>query len=106
MTATSAVPVGAVGTRPVMVVESTTTGGETVCPAGGESGTSFCPPTVTAAGATAFVDAPLVFAKPVPLIVTCVPLGPDDGVIDVIVGRGAAVNSNASSSVADSWLGV
>ena len=64
------------------------------------------PPTVTAAGTAAFVDVPLVLAKPVPLIVTCVPLGPDDGVMEVIVGRGAAVNSKASSSVADSWLGL
>jgi hypothetical protein len=61
---------------------------------------------VTAAGATAFVDAPQVFAKPVPVIVTSVPPGPEVGVMEVIVGRGAAVKTNPSSRVAVSVLGL
>ena len=47
--------IGAVGTNPVMVVESTTTGG--VWPPDGRSGSSCCPPMVTAAATAAFVDA-------------------------------------------------
>jgi hypothetical protein len=61
---------------------------------------------VTAAGATAFVDTPLVLAKPVPVIVTCVPPGPEDGVMEVMVGWSAAVKTKPSSRVADSVLGV
>jgi len=102
MTATCTVPAGAVGINPVMVVESTTRGSVD----GAASGSSCCPPTVTAAGATAFVDAPLVFAKPVPVIVTSVPPGPEDGVIEVMVGWGAAVKTNPSSRVAVSVLGL
>ena len=73
---------------------------------GGGSWSSFWPPMVTEAGATAFVDAPCVFAKPVPVIVTCVPPGPEAGEMEVIVGWAAVVKTKPSSRVAVSVLGV
>ncbi len=106
MTATRTVPAGAVGINPVIVVSSTTRGGRAGAGGGwvggwvgqtvswGASWSSRSPPMVTSAAATAFVDAPQVFAKPVPLIVTFVPPGPEDGVMEVMVGRGAAVKTN------------
>ena len=60
---------------------------------------------VTEAGATAFVDAPWVLAKPVPVIVTCVPPGPELGETVAMVGCAAAVKVKPSSRVAVSVLG-
>src|SRR5580658_7872307 len=88
--ATSAAPPGSTATTPTMDVALTTTGvaenvGGTV---GGDAGngSKVWPPMVTTAAERLLVPAPLVSAKPVPVIVTCVPPGPMSGEIEVMVG--------------------
>src|SRR6516162_6673816 len=103
-TATSTTPAASVGTRPTIEVELTTTGGLDGGEPVGASGSRVSPPTVTLAGAAAFVAPPFVVANPVPVIVIWVPLGPDDGVTFVIVGCAAAVKVNDAGRV-EVWLG-
>src|SRR5205809_4495126 len=63
-------------------------------------GTHAAEPTETIAGDTAFAGWAMV-AKPVPVIVIWVPLGPLLGSTDVIVGAADASNVKADGSVAD-----
>ena len=71
-----------------MVVSLTTTGSVAL------RGSSVSPPMVTLAAPVELVDAPLVFAKPVPVMVTVVPVCPENGLIPptAIVGCAAVVN--------------
>ena len=65
----------------------------------GEPTTQGAPPTLMSAADAALVAAPLVFAKPVPVIVICVPPVPLAGLTDAIVGPGEALNVNADVAV-------